>query len=257
MVWEINSMGKVPKLDDAILIEGLPGIGNVGKLTVDFLIDELKAKKIYEFFSYSLPHSVFVNEDNLVNLPTIEMYYAIVNSKPLLFLSGDTQPIDEISSYQFSNEVIELAQKLGASEIITIGGIGLSTAPEHPKVYCTGNCKDIVSKYKKGTQMNDKLYGVVGPIIGVSGLLIGLSKKRNMKALSLLAETYGHPMYMGFNGAKEVISVLNAKLGLKVNPQKLDKELEKLEQDGCIERDSSEEVEIKREEKKNDSNYIG
>ena len=46
MEWEINALGEVPKLRDAILIEGLPGIGNVGKLAVDFLIEELKAKKI-------------------------------------------------------------------------------------------------------------------------------------------------------------------------------------------------------------------
>ena len=70
--WKINTVGKKQVLKNPILIVGLPGIGNVGKVSVDFMIDELKAKKVYELFSYSFPHSVFVNEDNLVELPSIK-----------------------------------------------------------------------------------------------------------------------------------------------------------------------------------------
>jgi uncharacterized protein len=230
MEWEINALGEIPKMRDAILIEGLPGIGNVGKLTVDFLIQELKPKKIYEFFSYSFPHSVYVNEKNLVDLPKIELYYAVVKGRPLLLLAGDTQPIDEVSSYHFSTEVLKLASQLGAKEVITIGGIGLSDVPKEPQVYCTGNCKEIVKKYKLGTTMNDKIFGVVGPIVGVSGLLVGLSSKNKLKAISLLAETYGHPMYMGVRGAKEVVNVLNLKLSLNLDTKKLDKDIAELEE---------------------------
>jgi proteasome assembly chaperone (PAC2) family protein len=66
--------------------------------------------------------------------------------------------------------------------------------------------------------------------VGVSGLLVGLSAKKNMKAVSLLAETYGHPMYMGFRGAKEVINVLNSKFNLELDTRKLDREIKKIEE---------------------------
>jgi len=50
MVWKIRKVIKtMPKLKDPILIEGLPGIGNVGKVAVDFMIDELGAVKIIVF----------------------------------------------------------------------------------------------------------------------------------------------------------------------------------------------------------------
>ncbi|MBD3310551.1 proteasome assembly chaperone family protein, partial [Candidatus Woesearchaeota archaeon] len=74
--WQLKLAGKKPKLRDPVLVEGLPGIANVGKVAVDFMIDELKAKKIYDIFSYTFPHSVFVNEDNLVELPSIEIFCA-------------------------------------------------------------------------------------------------------------------------------------------------------------------------------------
>lgn len=231
MKWQIKTVGKIPKLHDTVLIEGLPGIGNVGKVAVDFMIEELKAKKIYEFFSYSFPHSVFVNEDNLVELPVIEIYYVKNQKYSLLFLAGDIQPTDEVSSYEFSDLVLDLAEKLSTKEIITLGGIGLPTIPEKPKIYATGNSKTIVKKYKNGTKINDKLFGVVGPIIGVSGLLVGLASKRNIDAVALLAETYGHPMYLGVKGAREIVKVLDKKLELKIDLKKMDKEISKLEDD--------------------------
>ena len=43
---EIKYVDKTPKLKNPIFIEGLPGIGNVGKLAVEHLIDIYESKKI-------------------------------------------------------------------------------------------------------------------------------------------------------------------------------------------------------------------
>jgi len=227
--WRINSVGKKPNLKNSVLIVGLPGIGNVGKVSVDFIIDELKAKKIYELFSYSFPHSVFVNEDNLVELPSIEIFHKKMKDKDLLFLAGDVQPIDEVSCYEFCEKVLDMFDELGGKEIITLGGIGLQEVPKKPKVYCTGNTKNIIKTYTKGTIANNKLHGVVGPIIGVSGLLLGLSTKKKIEAVTLLAETFGHPMYLGIKGARELLKILNKKLDLGINLKDMDKEIKELE----------------------------
>lgn len=226
--WKIEQHGKLPKLDKPVVIEGLPGIGNVGKVAVDFLIDEIGAKKLYEITSYTFPHSVFVNEDNLVELPIIEVFYKQGLKRDMLLIGGDIQPIDEISSYEFSDKMLDMAQKLKAEEIITLGGIGLNEIPKKPIVYCTGNSKKAVDKYKS-SMVRTELYGVVGPIVGVSGLMLGLAAKRKMDAVCFLAETYGHPMYLGIKGAKEILKVLDKQLELKLNIEKLDKEIKDIE----------------------------
>ena len=230
--WKIEHIGKKPKLSNPILIEGLPGIGNVGKVAVDFLIDELKAKKLYEFTSYTFPHSVFVNEDNLVELPTIEIFYKKFPGKKqdLILLGGDVQPTDEVSSYEFSEKILDVIEQFKGKEVITLGGIGLAEVPKKPKVYCTANARRIIQKYKNG-MVNDKLYGVVGPIVGVSGLLVGLAKRRNIDAISFLAETYGHPMYLGIKGAMEILKVLDKKLKLGISMNRLTKEVKEIESD--------------------------
>ena len=264
MTWKITkTVKKMPKLKRPILIEGLPGIGNVGKVAVDFIIDELKAKKLYDIFSYTFPHSVFVNEKNLVSLPQISIYYKHFKGKrnDLLLLAGDVQPIDEVASYEFSEKVLDIFDRLNGKEIITLGGIGLSTVPKKPKIYCTGNSRDIIKKYKNGTKLDNKLYGVVGPIIGVSGLLLGMAGKRDIKAISFLAETFGHPLYLGIKGAREIIEVLNKRLELRMDIKKFEKEIDEAESEmmkitkGLT--DVSKQTALKKIKDKFDLSYIG
>ncbi|HLD96940.1 MAG TPA: PAC2 family protein [Candidatus Nanoarchaeia archaeon] len=229
--WTVQQIAKsIPKLNKPLLIAGLPGIGNVGKVAVDFMIEELKAERLYEFFAYHLPHSVFVNEENLVDLPSISLYFKKGSgSRPdLLFLAGDVQPIDEVSCYSFSDTVLDCFVKFGGSQVVTIGGIGLPAVPKKPKVYCTGTTKQVIDSYKSGS-VEPSLYGIVGPIIGVTGVLLGLSKRRGIPAVSLLAETFSHPMYLGIRGAREVVSVLNDKLSLGINIKELDAEIKEME----------------------------
>ena len=83
MVFLLKELNKV-NINKPVLIVGLPGIGNVGKIAVDFIIDNLKAQKIFDIESYNFPHAVFVNEKNMVELPTIEIYYKRANNKYIL-----------------------------------------------------------------------------------------------------------------------------------------------------------------------------
>lgn len=257
--WQLLYTCKKPNLKSPILIEGLPGIGNVGKIAIDLLIDELEAKPIAQLQSYNMPHSVFVNEDNLVELPAIEVYAKkFKNSKnDLLLLAGDIQPLDEQSCYQFSDTILDLAKDLKCEQVITLGGIALKQPPKNPQVFLTGNNKELIKNYQKGTKANNKLYGIVGHIMGVSGVLVGLAARRNIKAVSLLAETYGHPMYLGIAGARELLKVLNAKLKLNLKMKQLEQEMAELEQDLS----QRPELDIARRSfaklRKKDTSYIG
>ena len=193
-MWKLNYTAKKPALKNPILIEGLPGIGNVGKLAIDFIIDETGAKKIAEFHSDAFPHTVFVNEQNIVELPAIEVFAKQGKKQDLLLLAGDVQPLDEQSCYKFSGAVLDMAKEFNCKEIITLGGIAMKQVPKNPQVFLTGNSRAIISKYKKSASLNSSLYGIVGPIVGVSGVLVGLAKRKNINAVSMLAETYGCPL---------------------------------------------------------------
>jgi len=260
MTWKVEKVEKrFPKLNDSILIAGLPGIGNVGKVAVDFMIADLKADKLCSFFSYTLPNSVFVNEENLIELPSIEMYYKKrgKGKRDILFLAGDIQPTSEETSYEFCETVLELCMQLKCKEIITLGGIGLASVSKTPKVYITGNDKKYISDFSKNTGLNPKLYGVVGPIVGVSGLLLGLSKRKNRKAIALLSETLAHPMYLGIRGSKEIITLLDKKLKLGINIKRLEQDIKDMEADMQNKGDLEKVSKKIKDTMGKDMNYIG
>ena len=221
----------MPKLNDPVFVEGLPGIGNVGKVAVDFIIDNMKAIKLYEIFSYSFPHSVFVNNENVVELPKIEIYYKKNKGNDIVLLAGDIQPLDEQACYEFCEELLKIIKKLGCKSIITLGGIGLPKIPTKPKVYCTGNDKKFVEQCAKRTKSEKEVYGIVGPIIGVTGVLAGMAKEYGIKAIAMLTETYGHPLYLGIKSSRVVLELLNKELKLGIKIKDLDKEIKQLEEE--------------------------
>ena len=56
---------KKPKLSNPVLIGGLPGIGNVGKIAADYLIDKFKMEKLADMFSQYFPPQVFIDEEGI------------------------------------------------------------------------------------------------------------------------------------------------------------------------------------------------
>ena len=254
MSFKIKSFEKT-KLKNPILIEGLPGMGNVGKIAVDFMVEHLQAKKFLEISSHSFPNSVFVNEKNLVELPKIEMFYKNTKENSIMFLAGDIQPIDEKSCYAFCEEILDVIEKYKAKEVITLGGIGLPENPKNPAVYKTGNDKRLIRKYK-AKQVSTSLYGFVGPIVGVSGVLLGLSAERKIPAISFLAETFGHPNHLGIKGAREILDILNKNLNLKLNLKELDAEILDIDEDVEIEKNFLRKIKQIPQQRK-DTTYIG
>jgi len=246
---------KVKPAKESVLIEGLPGIGNVGKVAVDFIVDELKAEKVYEIVSQKLPNYVFVNEQNMVELPSIAVYHKKIKNRSIFIVAGDAQPADEASCHEFCNQILKICKKHNCKEIITLGGIGLKVEPKKPKIFCAANDKRVLEKYMKG---KNRINGIIGPIIGVSGLLVGLAAQKRIPAVNILAETYGHPNYMGLKGAKELLNILENKLKLGLNLKKLNKELNNaLTQEEEHSLDIIDEFDLVEEYEEEDLNYIG
>jgi len=240
----------------SVLIEGLPGIGNVGKVVVDFLVEKTGAQPVAQFLSQTLPNSVFINEDNLVELPKILLYHSRFKGTDYLFLTGDVQPTDEVSSYQFCELLIKKAKEWNVKKMITLGGIGLQEAPQEPLVYSTGNDETFIADFvSAGT--NPNVYGIVGPIIGVTGLLLGLAQQQKIPAVALLAETLGHPMYLGLRGAKSVLQILKETLALDFNLEDLDEEILNMEAEEDMAKPNPKIDAINRLKRYRDTNYIG
>ncbi len=252
---------KLPRLRNPTLVEGLPGMGQVGKIAVDFLIDALKPQLLYKIHSHDFWHSVYFNDEGFVELPSVCLYAHKGKKQDLLFLAGDDQPNTPRASYHFSEKILDLVQELGCREIFTLGGIGMPSEVKNPQVFGAVTDKTTLGKYKNYS-IDFKLGRKIEAIVGASGLLLGLARLRGMGGVALLTETYGHPSHLGFREAKCVLSQLKKIMSLEVDLADLERESTEYEKTRLRMRDEEQEVSRLRKlrthfSEKSDTQYIG
>ncbi len=209
---------KVSNLVNPVLIEGLPGIGFVGKLAAEHMIDQLKAKKIATIYSHHFPHQVIINKDGTIRMLTNEIYlYKDPKKKnDLIILVGDVQPISSRAQFDVMNLILEYFMSMGGKTIITLGGYGIGKLVEKPRVFGAVINKKEVSFYKKfGVSFGE----VEGSIIGAAGILLGLGKLKGLDGICLMGETHGN--YIDHKSAQRVVEILSNIVGISINVSKL------------------------------------
>jgi len=204
------------KLNKPALVEGLPGIGLVGKLVVDHMVREMKAVHLATLYSPHFPHQVIMQPDGTVKMLTNELYVVKAKKQDIMILAGDVQAVTSEAQYEVTEKVLDYFASLGGTSIYTLGGYGTGKVSEKPKVFGAVTDKSLIPPLKKA----GVIFGAVqGGIVGAAGMLPGLGTLRGMKGVCLMGETHGQ--YVDARSAASVIEVLMKVLGFKVNTAKL------------------------------------
>jgi uncharacterized protein (TIGR00162 family) len=217
-------------LESPIMVEGLPGVGHVGKLVADHLVEELQAEKIIEIYSPHFPPQVMVKEDGTIKQVRNEIYarQGKHGEPDLLILIGDYQSATNEGHYELTSIFLDIAQSFKVQRIYALGGYGTGQFVDRPTVMGAATRKELVEEMKQqGVVFHENEPG--GGIIGVSGLLLGLGALRGMDAVCLMGVTSGY--LVDPKAAQEVLRVLSRSLGLDVGMQALEeraKEMEKI-----------------------------
>jgi len=227
----VNVLEK-PKLNNPILVEGLPGVGNIGRVAVGYLISELKAKKFATLYSKWFFPFVMLQEKSKVHLLKNEFYYLKSKKKggrDLIFLVGDCQSLSPQGHYEVIGEILDFCQKLGVKEIITVGGLATGDLKSSSKVVGAISDEKLLKKYSK-YKIEFKAGDKVGYIVGAAGLLLGLGAERKMEGLCLLGQTSGFPIVTDPKAAESVLNVLVKILDLNIDMGKLEKRVDEMEE---------------------------
>jgi len=241
-----------PVLREPILVEGLPGVGNVGKLAAEHLVDQLKAVKFAEMFSKFFPPQVLVNDAGTIRLVSNEIYYV---QRPdanndIVIMIGDYQGLTPDGQYELSDKTLKIAKDLGVRRIFTLGGYGLGKMIEKPRVLGAATDIELVEEMKTFGVTFSK--GEPGSgIVGASGLLLGLGNLYGMRSVCLMGETSGY--FVDPKGAQAVLEVLAKILEVKIDFTELETKAQQIDQITSKLREAEPPVEPKRE----DLGYIG
>jgi len=209
-----------------ILIEGLPGMGMVGRIATRYLIKQLGAQRFAELYSPHFPYYVLVNKKGSVRLLRLEFYFwkNQTGQNDLLILTGDSQAQTIEGQYEVTNGILEFAQKLGVKTAVTIGGYR-KEADETPQVMAVSTSSQLL---KRALEAKAIASPPGNPIVGTAGLLLGLAKFRKIDALCLLGETRGY--LSDPKAAQSVLKVLQKIVGFEVDLSGLDSQIEKSKQ---------------------------
>ncbi len=216
-----------PKLKNPTVLVGLPGIGHVGRIAVDYIVHHLKAKKFAELYSpYFFPF-VIVHNDMIHTLRNEFFYWKNPKGEDLIFLIGDSQTYDPKGHYEIAGKITDFVKGLGAKQIITIGGFSTGRVSEKPKVF------GVVTDEAQGKMLTKlgvdlKVSGQIGTIVGAAGLLVGIGHLRGMKSFTLLGETSGFPIVTDPNSAEAVLEVLQKMFGIKVDLSRLREKVQQM-----------------------------
>lgn len=214
-------------LNNPIMILGFPGLGYVGKISVTYLIKRLKAIKKAELYSPFFPYHVIVNSYGEVTLPKADFYYwknKEKESNDLILLTGDSQAQTLEGQYELVENILDYSVKEGVRKIITIGGYNEITEQKEPSVICVSTKPYLLKEF---LNLGAVISPEGNPIVGIAGLILGLSELKNIESICLLGETLG---YMSDpKAAKKVLKVLLKFLKIELGLNILDEEIKNYE----------------------------
>lgn len=176
-----------PQLKDPIFIEGLAGLGNIGMIAARHLIEATGAKVFAELYAPYFPDYVIVNKDGICRPPRYRFYAAKTEKKDYIILTGDSlSPMeDSLAHYDICDKILDFIAKYGTQFIVTMGGVATSKQVNEVFIAATS------TKLAQNTIKNGILLYKEGKIIGATGLLLGLAKRRGWKGICLLGSTTG------------------------------------------------------------------
>ncbi len=231
MVTKIVELKK-PKLKNPLFIEGLPGVGNVGRIAAGYLVEEMKAVKFAELFSSHFMPFVLLHQSSAVHVLKNEFYYLKAKrhgQRDLIILIGDSQSVDPEGHYEVVEEILNYISGFGVKDIITLAGLSVGEQKEKPKIIGAGSSPEAIKKYKK-LDIDFDAGSKVGTIVGASGLMIGLGKYHGMEGICLLGETPGLPLIPDPKSAESVLKVLAKILNIKIDTSKIQKKVKEMEE---------------------------
>ncbi|MFB6155866.1 MAG: PAC2 family protein, partial [Haloferacaceae archaeon] len=180
-----------PDLRDPILIEGLPGVGHVGKLAAEHLLEEFESELVRRIYADFFPPQVTLDEESVAELTHVEIHAVDADGQDLLVLTGDHQAQDTPGHYHLTDAILGVADEFEVERVFALGGVPTGELVEEYTVLgAVADAGQREALEDAGVEFRED--EPAGGIVGVSGLLLGLGARRGLEVACLMGETSGY-----------------------------------------------------------------
>lgn len=245
---------EVKELNNPVCILGMPGVADIGKMSLDHLINTLKAEKIIDIIFDDYPAGAIISE-SLLYAPKAEVYLwkDPAGKQDLLLVTADAQPMSPNGIYRLSAFMARLMADFQVKLILTLGGLpvdGKMMASKGTKIQATATDKELL-----GTYVNDNVQSISkGVVIGADGLVPTLAKRTyGIDGVVFLAETDGYQAMQkeayDLKASMALITLVGQRFQLPIDMDFTDDSIQSMENKLNIEKESiKEELGLKKKE---------
>lgn len=169
------------ELDDPMLVEGLPGVGLVGKIATDLLVDQYDMTYFASIDAEGIPQVAIYDEDERDVQPPVRIYAD--EERDLLALQSDV-PVSRTVAVDFADSVTNWLTDLGATPVY-LSGLPVENPATVPDVYgiATGDAAGLLDEHDVPLPPER---GVVG---GPTGALINRAGETGLGSVGLVVES--------------------------------------------------------------------
>ncbi|TQQ78976.1 proteasome assembly chaperone family protein [Halonotius roseus] len=182
-------------LDEPTLVEGFPGVGLVGKIVVDHLIEELGMEHYANVHCEGIPPVTTYQPDSSELVTPVRLY--VDAERDLLALQSDV-PINPRAATAFADCVTEWFNAESVLPIY-ISGLPRQTEAEQPALYGVGAGEGTGRLVDAGIDTPDEMGIVSGP----TGALLAHAVDHETTAVGVVVES--DPQFPDPDAAKAVI----------------------------------------------------
>lgn len=207
-----------PKLKSPVMLASWPGIGDVSIIVASYLRKKLDFKDLGEIEpSYFFDAIGVVARDNIVEEPHFPQsrfyYWKNPEGSDIILFIGEDQPITK--GYELANCVLDVGVKFQVKRIYTCAAaLSRIHHTEQPRVWgvvTSPHMSAELDKYELVQRGNLQ-------IAGLNGLLLGVTKERNIEGICLLGEVPMHATRIQNPvAALAVLQVLTRMLNIEVD----------------------------------------
>lgn len=207
------------ELEGYTFIEGFPGTGLVGPMSISYMINKMQLEYVGYMKSDLLPPLISIH--NNIPLPPIRFYHS--KKYKLLVLFSESGPTNEKGIYEIADTLYKFIRDRKISQIISISGIPVQNI-EDAKGFAVASNKKL---YEKTEKAGLKSIGE-GVAAGVGAVLMMHATIDNIDDINILVQA--NPQIIDPGYAELAIKSINKLLNINVDVSELDKEAKAVEE---------------------------
>ncbi len=208
-------LNKKPK--GVTIIQGFPGIGLIGTISTEFLMEHLNIEQIGKVLLDDVPAILALHDGRIIE--PLGIYYA--KEYNIVIIHGLNTMLG--NEWEISKAILDIGKKLEAKEIISLEGVGSTDESDNETdvyYYASHKANDKKMASLKFQKLED------GIIMGITSALMIQNGKIPLSCF--FAKT--HSKLPDSKAAAEIIKALDKYLNLKVDYKPLIKRAEEFEE---------------------------